>query len=549
MKNNNRIRYLLNKLSIKICIIGSWFRNNLKYYWLIFLFILFCFFMFILNLTCPDIYNHIYYNYIIKMFELILIIPELLYFVYIIYFIIQYLIIEKEAILKSILETIIFLTFALIPTFYSIIENYKNKLLLKNIWLISSEIYLIKLIVLISFIMVLILISIEDNDNSMFKSEVILLLLLSVFGLLLTISFNDFVLMILCLELSSLSIYILCGLKKESNKAMEAAWKYFLYNSVSTLIMVFGITLIYILLGTLNYIEITKLLFTEEIIINNNYLYNFSLLLILVGFLFKLVMFPFWWWLEEVYEGLSIIIIFYLTIVPKLAYVYLFYIIMFKVFVIDGSLINILIILSIITLILSSIYGLYQRKIRKLLAYSSISHMVFIIIPILIDQSIFGLLSSIYYFIIYVIINLLLFSTIIVIKRKYFIELNEILDFIFLKHTNRFLNLCLCIALLSSAGIPPFCGFYAKFWVFVILIYKKEYFIYILFMLCSLINVIYYIRLIRWMYFSNEIEDEFKIQRKKISFYYYLLITIFLFINIFFIFIQVSYFYLIISML
>jgi NADH:ubiquinone oxidoreductase subunit 2 (subunit N) len=71
--------------------------------------------------------------------------------------------------------------------------------------------------------MVLILISIEDNDNSMFKSEVILLLLLSVFGLLLTISFNDFVLMILCLELSSLSIYILCGLKKESNKAMEAA--------------------------------------------------------------------------------------------------------------------------------------------------------------------------------------------------------------------------------------------------------------------------------------------------------------------------------------
>jgi NADH-quinone oxidoreductase subunit N len=536
----------LNKLNTSISVFVFWIKDNLKYYWFIFTFILIFLFMFILSLISADNYDYIYNNCIIKIFELILIMPELLYFAYIILFIIQYLIIEKEAIFKGILETIIFLTFVLIPAFYSMIETHKNKLLLENIWLISSEIYLIKLIVLISFIMVLILILIEDN--SIFKAEIILLLLLSVFGLLLTISFNDFVLMILCLELSSLSIYIICGLKKESNKAMEAAWKYFLYNSVSTLIMVFGITLIYLLFGTLNYIEITKLLFTEEIIINNYYLYNFSLLLILVGFLFKLVMFPFWWWLEEVYEGLSMIIIFYLTIVPKLVYVYLLYIIMFKVFIIDWSLINILIILSIITLILSSIYGLYQRKIKKLLAYSSISHMVFIIIPILIDQSIFGLLSSIYYFVIYIIINILLFSIIIVIKKKYLIELNDILDFIFLKNTNKYLNVCLCIALLSSAGIPPFCGFYAKFWVFVVLIFKGEYFLYMLFMLFSLVNVIYYIRLIRWIYFSNEIEDEFKIERNEISFYFFLLITIFLFINIFFIFIQVSYFYLIISM-
>jgi len=136
---------------------------------------------------------------------------------------------------------------------------------------------------------------------------------------------------------------------------------------------------------------------------------------------------------------------------------------MFKIFCIDSSLINVLITLSIITLIISGIYGLYQRKFKKLLAYSSISHMVFIIMPILLDQSIFGLLSSIYYFVIYLIINILLFSIIIVIRKKYMIELNDILDFIFLRNTNKFLNFSLCIALLSSAGIPPFSGFYAKF--------------------------------------------------------------------------------------
>jgi NADH-quinone oxidoreductase subunit N len=143
--------------------------------------------------------------------------------------------------------------------------------------------------------MVLILILIEEKAYyfNIFKSDVILLLLLSVFGLLLTISFIDFILMILCLELSSLSIYILCGLRKESNKSMEAAWKYFLYNSVSTLVMVFGFTLIYLLLATLNYNEIIILLKTKDIIKENYILYNFAILLIIFGFLFKLVMFPF----------------------------------------------------------------------------------------------------------------------------------------------------------------------------------------------------------------------------------------------------------------
>ena len=397
--------------------------------------------------------------------------------------------------------------------------------------------------------MVLILLLIEEKNYNfnIFKTDVLLLLLLSVFGLLLTISFNDCILMILCLELSSLSIYILCGLRKDSNKSMEAAWKYFLYNSVSTLVMVFGFTLIYLLFATLNYNEIIILLKTKDIINENYIIYNFSILLIIFGFLFKLVMFPFWWWLEEVYEGFPFILIFYLTVVPKIIYLYLLYKIMFVVFIINLDIINILIILSIITIIISGIYGLYQKKIKKLLAYSSISHMVFILIPLLIDNSIFGLISAIYYFIIYIIINILLFYVLITIKRKYMIELNDILDFIFLKNGNKILNIFLSIALLSSAGIPPFCGFFGKVWVFNILLLNGEYFIFILLIIFSIVNAIYYIRLIRWIFFSNELKDEFKIERLEIPFSILLIITIFAYINIFFIFIQGPLFYLILN--
>jgi NADH-quinone oxidoreductase subunit N len=505
--------------------------------------------MYLLSLFYLDKYEYIYNEYIINLFEWILIMPELLYFGYLIGFLIQYLIIEKKAELKGILETILFITFAVIPTFFFMIESSKHEKILKDIWVINSHIYFIKLIVIISFLMVLILILIEEENYnySIFKSDVILLLLLSVFGLLLTISFNDFVLMILSLELSSLSIYILCGIKKESNKSMEAAWKYFLYNSVSTLIMIFGITLIYLLFATLNYNEIILLLKTKDIINENYYIYNFAILSIIFGFLFKLVLFPFWWWLEEIYEGLSMILIFYLTIVPKIIYLYLLYKIMFVVFTINLDIINFLIVLSIITIIISGIYGLYQRKIKKLLAYSSISHMVFILIPILIDNSIFGLISSIYYFIIYIIVNILLFYVLIVLKRKYMIELNDILDFIFLKNGNKFLNISLSISLLSSAGIPPFCGFFGKVWVFNVLLLNGEYFIFFLLIIFSIVNAIYYIRLIRWIFFSNELKDEFKIVRWKISFNILLLIIIFVYLNIFFIFIQGPLFYLILN--
>ena len=525
-----------------------WIRSNLKYYWLIYIIIILFISLCILSIIKPNIYDYIYDNYIVNIFIWIWTIPELLYFSYLIYFIIQYLIIEKNAELKGIFETILVILI-LIQSFFSKIINTKHEEILNNIWVINSNIYFIKLIVLITFLIILIIILNEEENNyfNIFKSDVILLLLLSVFGLLLSISFCNFILMILSLELSSLSIYILCGLKKESNKSMEAAWKYFLYNSISTLIMFFGITLIYILFATLNYNEIMLLLKTEDLIIENYYIYNFAILLIISGFMFKLVMFPFWWWLEEIYEGLPYIIVFYLTITPKIVYLYLFYKIMFVVFIINLDIINFLLLLIIITTIISSIYGLYQSKMKKLLAYSSISHMVFILIPILIDNSIFGLMSSIYYFIIYIIINTLLFYILIVLKKKYMIELNEIRDFIFLKTSNKYLNICLSIALLSSAGIPPFCGFFGKVLVFDILLMNGEYVLFFLLIIFSIVNGIYYIRLIRWMFFSNELKEEFKVERWKIPFYILLIITIFLYLNIFFIFIEGPLFYFILK--
>jgi len=155
------------------------------------------------------------------------------------------------------------------------------------------NITIIKIIMLIAFIIILIVIlNQKEQHYYLLNSTTIFLFLISVFGLLLALSFNNLVYMFISLELSSLSIYILCGIKNYSNKSIEAALKYYIYGSSASVIMLLGITLIYGILGTVNYTEIIILLETKDILNDYIIIYNFAVFSILIGFLFKLAIFP-----------------------------------------------------------------------------------------------------------------------------------------------------------------------------------------------------------------------------------------------------------------
>jgi len=163
--------------------------------------------------------------------------------------------------------------------------------------------------------------------------------------------------------------------------------------------------------------------------------------------------------------------------------------------------------------------------------------MALIIIPLIIDIN-YGVIYSIYYFITYLIMSISFFFIIILLNKKYEIPLYNLSELISLRKSNKLIMIFFSISLLCSAGIPPFCIFFGKLYIFELLIIKGNYFIFLLLIFLSILNGIYYIRFIRFIFFSRDIKDNFLPVKGNISFHFYYILIFFIMINIFFVFLQ-----------
>lgn len=358
------------------------------------------------------------------------------------------------------------------------------------------------------------------------------LLLGMMIGMFFLVSSNDLILIYLSMELLSLSSYVLAGFVKNSIRNSEASLKYVIYGSVSSGIMLFGISLLYGLTGTTNLNELNTILRTASSI---DITFILSIFMILAGFGFKISVVPFHFWTPDVYEGAPITITAYLSVASKAAGFAVLIRFIKAVFfsgISQGGYWNlltyfdwqsVLILISIVTMTLGNFSALWQDNLKRMLAYSSIAHAGYILlgVAVLSDQ---GITAVLIYFAIYMFMNLGAFLIVLLIANK--IGSENIDDYKGLGYSIPFLGTALAIFLVSLTGLPPTAGFIAKLYLFIALVDAKMIVVAIIALLNTVVSLYYYIRVLKNMYLVRDLSKSVHIELKPLSFITILLLVI-----------------------
>ncbi|MDA9650743.1 NADH-quinone oxidoreductase subunit NuoN [Candidatus Pelagibacter sp.] len=358
---------------------------------------------------------------------------------------------------------------------------------------------LMKIITLIGAFLVLLISSSYLKIFKIFKIEYPILILCSVLGMMIMISSNDLIVFYMGLELQSLALYVLATFNRDQLKSSEAGLKYFVLSALSSGLLLYGCSLIYGFSGSTNFDIISNELNST------NYVLTFGIVFILVGLAFKISAVPFHMWAPDVYEGSPTSVTLFFTMVPKIAALTVFIRFLYVPFL---NLIDqwqmIIIFLSIASMLFGAIAAIGQTNIKRLIAYSSIGHIGYTLAGLATGSN-EGIQSSIIYISIYIIMNLALFSCLLMLKRndQYY---EDIKDLSGLSKNHPLLSLSMLVILFSLAGIPPLAGFFAKFYIFTAVIDKSMYFLAIVGLLSTVIAAFYYLRIIKIIYFDKEKE-------------------------------------------
>ena len=356
---------------------------------------------------------------------------------------------------------------------------------------------LMKIITLVSAFFVLVISPSYLKTFKIFKIEYPVLILSSVLGMMVMISSNDLMVFYMGLELQSLALYVLATFNRDQLKSSEAGLKYFVLSALSSGLLLYGCSLVYGFSGSTNFDIISYQLNSNE------YALTFGIVFILVGLAFKISAVPFHMWAPDVYEGSPTSVTLFFTMVPKIAALTVFIRFLYVPFLnlIDQWQI-IIIFLSIASMLFGAIAAIGQKNIKRLIAYSSISHIGYTLAGLTTGSN-DGIQSSIIYISIYVIMNLALFSCLLMLKRnnKYYENIEDLSG---LSKNHPLLSLSFLIILFSLAGIPPLAGFFAKFYVFMAVLEQSMYFLAIVGLLSTVIAAFYYLRIIKIIYFDRE---------------------------------------------
>ena len=340
------------------------------------------------------------------------------------------------------------------------------------------------------------------NHLNSLKIEYFTISILGLVGTMVMISAYSLLMLYLGIELLSLALYALIGFNKHSGLSSEAAIKYYVLGAMSSGILLFGISLIYGFTGSINYFDIADQIRN----INSNSVQYlgiiFGIIFITASLCFKFGAAPFHIWVPDIYQGSLISTTILLSTLPKIAVFIVFLKLYFIPFMaLEYVWSDILIFIGIASIIIGSIFALTQENIKRLLAYSAISNIGFIILAMALVSN-DGLHASLYYTIVYSFTALASFGVVThITSNSHGIE--DVSDLAGLSKTHPFFAILILITMLSSAGIPPLIGFHAKLMVIQALINNSYILLSIIVVLMTVVSAYYYLRVIKTVYFEE----------------------------------------------
>ena len=371
---------------------------------------------------------------------------------------------------------------------------------------------LLKLVAIIAVALVLVYAQSYARDRGLWKGELFTLSLFSLLGIMLMISANNLLVIYLGLELQALSLYTLVALRRDDARSSEAAMKYFVLGALASGFLLYGMSMLYGATGTLDINELADRIGTGHVA--SRLALVFGTVFIVAGLAFKFGAVPFHMWVPDVYQGAPTPITMLIGSAPKLA----IFAVGFRILVegllpiaVDWQ--RMLILLAVASLVLGNLAAIAQRNLKRMLAYSTIAQMGFVLLAMLsgvVDGRVMAAVNSysagMFYVITYALTTLGTFGIILLLSRQGF-EAEEIADLRGLNRRSPWYAFVMLLLMFSLAGIPPTVGFYAKLVVLQSLLGDSlqgpMLWLAIIAVMFSLVGAFYYLRIVKVMYFDE----------------------------------------------
>jgi NADH-quinone oxidoreductase subunit N len=338
------------------------------------------------------------------------------------------------------------------------------------------------------------------QDRNLFKGEFYVLGLFGVLGMMVMVSAHNFLTIYLGLELLSLCLYALVAMHRDSQDASEAAMKYFVLGALASGMLLYGMSLLYGVTGTLDIAEFRTNI--SQIGDPNQVVLVLGLVLVIVGMAFKLGAVPFHMWIPDIYHGAPTAVTLFIGSAPKIAaFAMIMRLLVDGLGSIHAQWQDILIIMAVLSMGVGNIIAIAQTNIKRMLAYSTISHVGFILLGILAGSRA-GYSASMFYTIVYAIMSMGGFGMVLLMSRAGF-EADQLEDYKGLNERSPWFAFMMLILMFSMAGVPPTVGFYAKLSVLQAVVGADITWLAVVAIIFSIIGAFYYLRIIKLMYFDK----------------------------------------------